>query len=135
MRLLKILLLSMLLMTSLSLLVQNRLLEGNTSKVVFTTECFVSPSAQALQVITNPKTSEVMIFDPEKGSALMEGKIPHSGPYCVVINSDGPVTAAIKVNGRYVSGEVLNIEYGVGGVSAFLLALLILWEGRKNDYD
>lgn len=83
----------------------------------------------------------VSIFDPETNKTIFSkrtGKpineeilLSHSGPYYVLVDSELPVVCALKGMTSYPSKEILNIEYSMGGVSAFLLAFLMFQEGRK----
>ncbi|EHR79528.1 hypothetical protein OCC_09029 [Thermococcus litoralis DSM 5473] len=143
MRLLKAILISVLIITVFSLAAQERILQKPYSQVILTGRGFVVPSARVILLNTNPTDGEYMvsIFDPETNKTIFSkrtGKpineeilLSHSGPYYVLVDSELPVVCALKGMTSYPSKEILNIEYSMGGVSAFLLAFLMFQEGRK----
>ena len=145
MRLLKVIVISILIITVFSLATQEKILQKPYSQVILTGRGFVVPSARVILLNTNPKGGEYMIaiFNPEANKTIFsrrtdrpiskEVTLPHSGSYYILIDSEFPVVCAIKGVASYPSKEILNIEYGMGGISAFLLAFLMLREGRKND--
>jgi len=144
-RLLKAILISILIITVFSLAIQEKILQKPYSQVILTGRGFVVPSARVILLNTNPKGGEYMIaiFDPEANKTIFlrrtdrpinkEVTLPHSGPYYVLIDSELPVVCALKGVASYPSKEILNIEYGMGGVSALLLAGIILLERKRND--
>ncbi|NJE60733.1 hypothetical protein [Thermococcus sp. 21S7] len=145
MRLLKAVLLSIVLMTILVFPIEKNAMTQPISEVVIVGQGIVVPSS-GMAVLSSSADEgteyTVRIFDPERGRAVLERNVTgsfrgrvflkHSGPYYLSVGSMTPVTLAVRVINRYPSVTVLNIRYCLGGVSALLLAVILLVEGRKR---
>ncbi|NJE02444.1 hypothetical protein [Thermococcus sp. JdF3] len=145
MRLLKAVLLSIVIMTILVFPIEKNALTQPISEVVLVGQGMVVPSAgmAVLSASADEGTGyTVRVFDPESGRAILERNVTgsfrgramleHSGPYYFSVGSMTPVTLAVRVINRHPSVTVLNIRYGLGGVSALLLAAVLLMEGRRR---
>ena len=145
MRLLKAILLSTILITILVFPIEKNALTQPISEVVLVGQGMIVPSSGVALLSSNAEDGTeytVRVFDPEIGEAILErnatgsfrGRVmlKHSGPYYFSIRTMTPVTMAVRIINRYPSVTVLNIRYGLGGVSALLLAAILLMEGRRK---
>ncbi len=145
MRLLKAILLSMVIMTVLVFPIEKNALTQPISEVVLMGQGIIVPSSGTVMLSTSADEGTeyaVRVFDSETGRAVLERNVTgsfrgrvmlkHSGPYYFSVQTMTPVTMAVRVINRYPSVTVLNIRYGLGGVSALLLAAILLVEGRKK---
>ncbi len=96
----------------------------------------------AINVVTeNGKGYEVQVFDSVRnrfianlsamGSIYSELELPDSGTYYFVYHGNGTARIAVGTLAMYPSGDVLKIEYLIGGTVAFVLAALP-WMGVKQ---
>ncbi|KUH31915.1 hypothetical protein APY94_11380 [Thermococcus celericrescens] len=145
MRLLKAVLLSVVILTLLVFPIEKNALTQPISEVVLMGQGIVVPSS-GMAVLSSSADEgtdyTVRVFDPESSRAILERNVTgsfrgrvfleHSGPYYLSVGSMTPVTLAVRVINRYPSVTVLNIRYGLGGVSALLLAAVLLVEGRRR---
>ncbi len=145
MRLLKAVLLSVVILTLLVFPIEKNALTRPISEVVLLGQGIVVPSAgmAVLSASADEGTSyTVRVFDPENSNAILERNVTgsfrgrvmleHSGPYYFSVQTMTPVTMALRVINRHPSVAVLNIRYGVGGISALLLSVILLLEGRRR---
>ena len=145
MRLLKAILLSTIIMTILVFPIEKNALTQPISEVVLVGQGIIVPSSGVAMLSSNADDETeyaVRVFDPERGGAILErnatssfrGRVmlKHSGPYYFSVQTMTPVTMAVRIINRYPSVAILNIRYGLGGVSALLLAAVLLVEGRRR---
>ncbi|ASJ08015.1 hypothetical protein A3L11_01735 [Thermococcus siculi] len=145
MRLLKAILLSMVILTLLVFPIEKNALSQPISEVVLVGQGIMVPSSGIAMLSSNADEGTqytVRVFDPEEGRAILERnvtgsfrgrvKLAHSGPYYFSVQTMTPVTMAVRVISRYPSVTTLNIRYGVGGISALLLSVILLLEGRRR---
>lgn len=145
MRLLKAVLLSVVIMTLLVFPIEKNMLIQPISEVILVEQGIIVPSSGMAMLSSSADDGTgytVRIFDPESGRTILERNVTgsfrgrivleHSGPYYFSIRTMTPVTIAVRVINRYPSVAVLNIRYGLGTMSAFLLAVILLREGRRK---
>ncbi|ASJ10551.1 hypothetical protein A3L12_04175 [Thermococcus sp. P6] len=145
MRLLKAILLSTVILTILVFPVEKNALSQPIAKVVVVGQGFVVPSTGIAILSSNGNDGTeytVRVFDPEARRALLEKNVSgnfrgrvllgHSGPYYFSVRMMMPVTLAVRVIDRHPSVKLLNLRYGLGGLSALLLAFVLLMEGRRR---
>lgn len=145
MRLLKAVLLSVVIMTLLVFPIEKNVLIQPISEVILVEQGIIVPSSGMAMLSSSADDGTgytVRIFDPESGRTILERNVTgsfrgrimleHSGPYYFSIRTMTPVTIAVRVINRYPSVAVLNIRYGLGTMSAFLLAVILLREGRRK---
>ncbi|ASJ13332.1 hypothetical protein [Thermococcus thioreducens] len=145
MRLLKAVLLSVVIMTLLVFPIEKNVLTQPISEVVLVGQGIIVPSSGMVMLSSSADEGteyDVKVFDPESGRAVLERNVSgsfrgrvmleHSGPYYFSVQTMTPVTMAVRIINRYPSVTVLNIRYGLGGVSALLLAAILLVEGIKK---
>lgn len=145
MRLLKAILLSVIILTVLVFPIEKNALSKPVSTVVLMEQGMILPSTGTATLSANAGEGTnytVGLFDPERRRALLEKnvsgnfrwrlRLDHSGPYQFSVRTMTPVTLAVRVVGRHPSVRVLNLRYGTGGVSALLLALILLVEARRK---
>jgi len=145
MRLLKAVLLSVVIMTLLVFPIEKNMLIQPISEVILVEQGIIVPSS-GMAILSSSADDgtgyTVRVFDPESGRTILERNVTgsfkgrivleHSGPYYFSIRTMTPVTIAVRVINRYPSVAVLNIRYGLGTMSAFLLAVILLREGRRK---
>ncbi|ANF22548.1 hypothetical protein [Thermococcus piezophilus] len=145
MRLLKAVLLSVVIMTLLVFPIEKNMLIQPISEVILMEQGIIVPSS-GMAILSSSADDgtgyTVRVFDPESGRTILERNVTgsfrgrivleHSGPYYFSIRTMTPVTIAVRVINRYPSVAVLNIRYGLGTMSAFLLAVILLREGRRK---
>ena len=145
MRLLKAVLLSVVIMTLLVFPIEKNVLTQPISEVILVEQGIIVPSS-GMAILSSSADDgtgyTVRVFDPESGRTLLERNVTgsfrgrvmleHSGPYYFSVRTMTPVTIAVRVINRYPSVAVLNIRYGLGAMSAFLLAVILLMEGRRK---
>ena len=145
MRLLKAVLLSVVIMTLLVFPIEKNMLIQPISEVILVEQGIIVPSSGMAMLSSSADDGTgytVRVFDPESGRTILERNVTgsfrgrimleHSGPYYFSIRTMTPVTIAVRVINRYPSVAVLNIRYGLGTMSAFLLAVILLREGRRK---
>ncbi|HIP89783.1 MAG TPA: hypothetical protein EYH24_07785 [Thermococcus paralvinellae] len=145
MRLLKAVLLSVVIMTLLVFPIEKNVLTQPISEVILVEQGIIVPSSGIAMLSSSADDGTgytVRVFDPESGRTLLERNVTgsfrgrvmleHSGPYYFSVRTMTPVTIAVRVINRYPSVAVLNIRYGLGAMSAFLLAVILLMEGRRK---
>lgn len=145
MRLLKAVLLSVVIMTLLVFPIEKNMLIQPISEVILMEQGIIVPSS-GMAILSSSADDgtgyTVRVFDPESGRTILERNVTgsfrdrivleHSGPYYFSIRTMTPVTIAVRIINRYPSVAVLNIRYGLGTMSAFLLAVILLREGRRK---
>jgi len=145
MRLLKAVLLSVVIMTLLVFPIEKNVLTQPISEVILVEQGIIVPSS-GMAILSSSADDgtgyTVRVFDPESGRTILERNVTgsfrgrvmleHSGPYYFSVRTMTPVTIAVRVINRYPSVAVLNIRYGLGAMSAFLLAVILLMEGRRK---
>ena len=145
MRLLKAVLLSVVIMTLLVFPIEKNVLTQPISEVILVEQGIIVPSS-GMAILSSSADDgtgyTVRVFDPESGRTILERNVTgsfrgrvmleHSGPYYFSVRTMTPVTIAVRVINRYPSVAVLNIRYGLGAMSAFLLAAILLMEGRRK---
>lgn len=145
MRLLKAVLLSVVIMTLLVFPIEKNVLTQPISEVILVEQGIIVPSSGIAMLSSSADDGTgytVRVFDPESGRTILERNVTgsfrgrvmleHSGPYYFSVRTMTPVTIAVRVINRYPSVAVLNIRYGLGTMSAFLLAVILLMEGRRK---